>query len=84
MNFLRRRFSDPNALGFLPDGYFQNIGGEEKEKEKEKVISSTAPTSAATTPSPRRDLGFLSNVIGKQEKGKYKTLLVIDDQHTDW
>ncbi|KAJ8047165.1 Synapsin-3 [Holothuria leucospilota] len=87
MNFLRRRFSDPNSLGFLPDGYFQNLGAEdskEKEKEKEKVIASTAPNSTATTPSPRRDLGFLSNVMGKQEKGKYKTLLVIDDHHTDW
>ncbi|XP_072174058.1 synapsin-3-like [Diadema setosum] len=83
MNYLRRRFSDPNAMTGLPDGYFQNIGREEGPKERTAISNSSSPTM------PRRDtsLGFLSTLSGtgpRQDKGKFKTLLVIDDPHTDW
>ncbi|XP_022098785.1 synapsin-3-like isoform X2 [Acanthaster planci] len=76
MNFLRRRFSDPNSLGNVPNGYFQNIGAEDN---RDKTLAS------ASVP-PKRDLGFLSSLTTskQQERTKCKTLLVIDDQHTDW
>ncbi|XP_030855945.1 synapsin-3 [Strongylocentrotus purpuratus] len=80
MNYLRRRFSDPNAMTGLPDGYFQNIGQEEVVEKRTAISTSNSPTM------PRRDnsMGFLSSLAPRQEKGNQKTLLVIDDLHTDW
>ncbi|XP_072026159.1 synapsin-like [Amphiura filiformis] len=79
MNFLRRRFSDPNAMGGLPNGYFSNIGAEPDSRDK--------PLQDA----PKRDLGFFvssftSGVTTARPGGliRVKTLLVVDDQHTDW
>ncbi|XP_077987663.1 synapsin-like isoform X2 [Glandiceps talaboti] len=78
MNFLRRRFSDPNAAANVPNGYLQSIGVDDN---RERVLQAAG----ASPQTLRRDLGFLSSLTGRNEpKGKTKTLLVIDDQHTDW
>ncbi len=81
MNFLRRRFSDPNAMGALPNGYFSNIGAEPDNREKS--LQDAAP--------PKRDYGFLSSLTSSVTTTarpggliRVKTLLIIDDQHTDW
>ncbi|XP_070558686.1 synapsin-like isoform X2 [Ptychodera flava] len=78
MNFLRRRFSDPNAAANVPNGYLQSIGVDDN---RERVLQAAG----ASPQTIRRDLGFLSSLTGRTEpKGKTKTLLVIDDPHTDW
>ena len=82
MNFLRRRFSDPNAMGGLPNGYFSNIGAEPDQREK--VLTTQDPP-------PQRDMGFFSSFTSGYGASttrpaliRVKTLLIIDDQHTDW
>ena len=97
MNYLRRRFSDPNAMGGLPNGYFQNIGVDGGTASSPPSSGGREGSLPPSPQPPKRDTGFLSSFTtggqssatggGNVRQGgviRCKTLLIVDDAHTDW
>lgn len=82
MNYLRRRFSSGDLQG--------ELGGEEEEVPPQGMFGfKKGPSpSAPSSPSKSTVQGITRGLFGPQKpaynKERCKTLLVIDDQHTDW
>ncbi|XP_019620573.1 PREDICTED: synapsin-3-like isoform X2 [Branchiostoma belcheri] len=83
MNYLRRRFSDTNIAANLPNGYLSGLGGEDDKSQQQPAAAPPRGTSAPSSPARSMPPGGMAG--GRDgERNTTKTLLVIDDQHTDW
>ncbi|XP_035676266.1 synapsin-3-like isoform X6 [Branchiostoma floridae] len=83
MNYLRRRFSDTNIAANLPNGYLSGLGGEDDKNQQQPAAAPPRGTSAPSSPARSMPPGGMAG--GRDgERNTTKTLLVIDDQHTDW
>ncbi|CAH1266194.1 synapsin-3-like isoform X5 [Branchiostoma lanceolatum] len=83
MNYLRRRFSDTNIAANLPNGYLSGLGGEDDKNQQQPAAAPPRGTSAPSSPARSMPPGGMAG--GRDgERNTTKTLLVIDDQHTEW
>ncbi|XP_041348726.1 synapsin-like isoform X2 [Gigantopelta aegis] len=77
MNFLKRRFSSGDLQGELRDDFIPPVN-------VRKGPSPSAPSSPSKSSAPGIGRGFSSGMKPAYNKERCRTLLVIDDHHTDW
>ena len=83
MNFLRRRFSSSDLTGELENSSSDQPSFSFNFPKKGPSPSAPSSPSKSGVQSITRTL-FSSNTRPQYNKERCKTLLVIDDQHTDW